>query len=82
MSSEFREPGAKGAPQARVKSCGKDESGYPEAVGLLAVWILEDIQAIAESYGVERTSLIQDVLDRVQRDVAFFGPQGPDAEGQ
>ena len=82
MSGEINELGCKGVSRAQLKSCRSDESDYSEAIDLLAVWILEDINAVAKSFGVELTGILKDTLDRVQTGAPSFARQSRDTESQ
>lgn len=60
------EPEGKRTSRLEASSCGGNESAYAEAIDLLATWILEDIRAVANSFGVEMTRIREDALARVK----------------
>lgn len=70
MSVEAGESDGRSIPRTRRKSCGTDETS--EAIDLLAIWILEDINTVARSFGIETMDILKAVLDRVQSEAPLF----------
>lgn len=56
---------------ARRKSCGSDETS--QAIDILALWIVEDINAVAKSFHIETMVILNAVLDRVQSEAPPLG---------
>lgn len=52
--------------------CNNDEGDCSEAVDLLTVWVLEDVNAVAKSFGVGLTTLLDKLQDRVRAEAPLF----------
>ena len=70
MSVQSSESDGRGVSRTRRESCDTDENS--EAIDILAIWILEDISAVAKSFGVAPMCILNAVLDRVQSEAPFF----------
>lgn len=82
MSSESKAPSEEVDTRAQLKSCGSEGKGYSEAIDLLVVWVLEDIEAVANSLGIELRSILKDALERVQSEAPFFARRRLDSEAE
>lgn len=69
MSVKLTEPGGNRASQRQKESCGSEESGYGEAIDLLADWIVEDSEAVAKLFGTDRATVIEDALRRTHPEI-------------
>lgn len=61
-------------PNEEAKSCGDYEDISSQAADTLAAWVAEDMKAVATSFGVSPTKLLEATLERLRSDAP---PQGP-----
>jgi len=55
-----------------VKTCGDGEAAPSEAVDISAAWIMEDVEAVAKSFGVESRKLLRDTLESLRAEAALL----------
>jgi len=72
MSVKPGDPGGGNSSRVQTKSCGGEEPGYSEAIDLLTCWILEDIDAVAKSFDMELSSVLEAALRQVRSEAPLF----------
>lgn len=56
-----------------AESCGGYEDISSQAADTLAAWFAEDMKAVATSFGVSPTKLLETMLERLRSDAARRG---------
>lgn len=72
MSDVCTQQHTRGTSNVQSMSCGSEENNLSEAIDLLAVWVLEDVDAVAKSFGVRLTTLLDELQDRVRAEAPLF----------
>ncbi|HVB34270.1 MAG TPA: hypothetical protein VNJ52_07880 [Patescibacteria group bacterium] len=65
----------------QAKACGDDEAVTSRAVDISVAWVMEDVEAVAESLGVELGELLRDILERLKEEAALLGLEHASAPG-
>jgi hypothetical protein len=69
MPAKPTERGENRSSPRQKESCGSVESGYDEAIDLLAAWIVEDSEAVANSFDTDPATVLKDALRRTRSEI-------------